>query len=86
MYHRVKSVRILSFSGPNTGKYDPEKLRIPTLFTQWCLLNTSSLQIKMQHRLKEMIRFISRFKSLDQKFYNVNKNVLAVPCKQMLQK
>ena len=26
--HCVKSVRIQSFSGPNTGKYGPEKLRI----------------------------------------------------------
>ena len=23
------------FSGPNAGKYGPEKLRIWTLFTQW---------------------------------------------------
>ena len=32
--HCVKSVRISSLSGPNVGKYDPEKLRIRTLFTQ----------------------------------------------------
>ena len=30
----IKSVRIKSFSGPNAGKYQPEKLRIRTLFTQ----------------------------------------------------
>ena len=32
--HCVKSVRIRSFSGPNAGKYGPEKLRIRTLCTQ----------------------------------------------------
>ena len=30
----VKSIRIWSFSGPNAGKYGPEKLQIRTLFTQ----------------------------------------------------
>ena len=30
--HCVKSVPIQRFSGPNTGKYIPEKLRIWTLF------------------------------------------------------
>ena len=33
----VKCVRIWSFSGPNVGKYMPEKLRIRTRFTQWQL-------------------------------------------------
>ena len=32
--HYVKSVCIRSFSGPNAGKYGPEKLRIRTLFKQ----------------------------------------------------
>ena len=31
----MKRVRIWSFSGPNVGKYIPEKLLIRTLFTQW---------------------------------------------------
>ena len=30
----VKSIHIWSFSGPNAGKYGPEKLQIRTLFTQ----------------------------------------------------
>ena len=33
--HCVKSIRIRSFSGPNTGKYGPEKLRIWTISAQW---------------------------------------------------
>ena len=33
----VKSVRIWSFSGPNAGKYGPEKLRLRILFTEWYL-------------------------------------------------
>ena len=33
--HCVKSVCIRNFSGPNVGKYGPEKLRIRTLFSQW---------------------------------------------------
>ena len=38
-FHCVKSVRILSYSGPNAGKYGLEKLRIRTLFTQCSLVN-----------------------------------------------
>ena len=32
--HCVKSVHIRSFSGPNAGKYGPDKLRIRTPFPQ----------------------------------------------------
>ena len=32
IFHCVKSVEIRGFSGPNTGKNGPEKLRIWTLF------------------------------------------------------
>ena len=35
--HCLKSVHIRSFSNPNVGKYGPEKLRIRTLFTQYCI-------------------------------------------------
>ena len=31
----MKSARIRSFSGPNAGKYGPEKLRMRRLFTQF---------------------------------------------------
>ena len=37
------------FSGPNTAKYLPEKLRILTLFTQWKLV-----------QLKDMFRLLVR--------------------------
>ena len=36
--HCVESVRILSFSVPNAGKYGPGKLQIRTLFMQWIQL------------------------------------------------
>ena len=42
-YHYVKSVGIRSFSGPNSGKYGPEKIRIRTLFTQ-CIVRSLLLQ------------------------------------------
>ena len=32
-YHRVKNVPIRNFSGPNAGKYGPEKLQIRTPLT-----------------------------------------------------
>ena len=38
--HCMKSVRIRSFSGRNTGKYGPEKLRKRALFTQRVILMT----------------------------------------------
>ena len=52
-FHWVKGVRIRSFSGPNAGRYGPEKLQIRILFKQW---STNCLRVDCDVYLLSFLR------------------------------